>query len=322
MNPISRKSILTIAALTAGFVAMQAQLPKLMVLPHKTWCDTKGYVDKIERNGKTRTTENYEEAFKDPTFTNVEMTLKDLFSEPGMEFPLTSYGEATQEDEDEDALDDAYESAQTGSGLQDNSFDALMAKKANAPDIYIKVGWSEDKVGLKKVINYYVDAVDSYSSKSVATVTGNSEPVAGTTPTGIVIKQGIKDKFAEFANKLTNHFQDLQNNGREIKLAIRIVDNGDGNTFNTEFGGKELSMIINDWIADNTVNHRFSMKNSTRNRLSFDQVRIPFKSPNGSQNNAKQWVDGLRQHIAAVTGIAAENNSRGLGAANLMLGEK
>lgn len=120
-----------------------------------------------------------------------------------------------------------------------------------------------------------------------------------------------------FVGRLQEHFDDLQENGREITVACRIGDNGSGINFNSEFDGKELSTVISDWMNDNTVNHVYSTRNASRNRLSFEQVRIPFKDANGRVMQAKEFVDGLKRHLRSTCGLKSENTTKGLGAGRL-----
>ena len=307
--------------LVCGCMAMVAQKPRLMLLPDRNWCKLNGFGDESTHNGRTTFKENYDAAFTNSAdLTNVESTLKALFTEPGRDFPLVSYNEMVESSDDDDALDDAYEGTEGGT-VTSSAFEDLVAAKANAPDIYLKVGWSVDKVGLRKVVQYRLQAVDTYSNKAVAAIEGTSEPLPVATPLGVIIKQGLKDKMAEFEAKLISHFQDLQTNGREIALRVRLLDSA-GVTFNTEYGGEELATLLNNWLSDNTVEHRFSPKQATRNTMSFDQVRIPFKQANGAQNNARTFVDALRKYLSRSCGLPAENQSRGLGAGMLYVGEK
>lgn len=316
-----RKTILATLFATFAVSGIMAQKPRMMVLPDKTWCISKNYVDIIERNGKERKVENYDKAFADKDLTQIAATLKSIFTAPGREFPLLSYNEVMEADEDDDAIDDAFEGAESGSGVSSNAFEVLMAKKSNTPDIYLKVGWNEEQVGLQKVLAYRLDAIDSYSRKSVATIEGTTVPMPKVTPISTMLSGGIKDKFAEFENKLINHFADLQANGREINLRIRIIDNGSGLTFNKEYGDKELRTMITDWMTANTVGHSYTTKNSTRTQLVFSDVRIPFKKPDGKQNNAESFATQFQNFLKGL-GLPAENASGGLGDGRIYIGEK
>lgn len=314
------KKLLSLLAATVGIgFALNAAPPKLMLLPDKTWCNEKGYVDVNERGGRTVVKERYDRAFLDQSLKNVETEFKSLMS--SLSFPVVSYDEATSNDEDEDAIEEMYESSESGSGIESAGFEQLIAAKGNAPDIYIKVGWSTEKAGLRKALVYRVDAVDAYSSKSVATVTGTTQPVAASTSDALLLMEGLRDKMDEFTSKLQSHFDDVQQNGREISLRVTQIANGSGAKFSDVYGDKKLTQIITDWIADNTVNHQYTEKQATRNRLSYDQVRVALLDEYGRPQQARHWVDKLAAYLQSNYGIASENNSSGLGSGRLMIGE-
>lgn len=312
------------AAIIASLLSVvaQAAAPRLMLLPDKQWCNEHGFVDKQERNGRTKVTERYDEAFLDGTLKNVETEFKSLMTSDGRSFRIDSYSEVMGSADDEDALDEMFEGAESGSGVSSSAFEDVIASKGAAPDIFIKVGWNVEKAGMRKTIIYRVDAVDAYSSKSVATITGTTEPVLSSTSDAICLMTGLRDKMDEFEGKLLNYFEDVQTNGREISLRLRIVDNGSGLKFTDEYDGKELATIITDWVAENTVNHQFTEKQSTRNMMSFDQVRIPLYDERNKPQQAKQWVTKLQNYLKSNYNIVSENNSSGLGSGRLYIGEK
>ncbi len=308
------KNLILGAALTiASAASMQAGAPPtVMFLPDKTWCNEMNYVTRTERNGKTRVSEKYDEAFLNSDLKNVVTQLNTLLSENGLN-PKT-YGESAENDDDEEAEEEMFEGAQSGSGLESNSYDDVLNKLK--PDIIIKLGWNQNKVGFNYTCSYRLEAVDTYSGKSIAAVTAETPTVKTTIPLAAALKNAATEHMSNFAGKLQEHFDDIQTNGREITLTTRIIGNGEGTNFNTEFGGKELGTIIDDWIRDNTQNHVYSQRNATRNRMQFEQMRIPLNM------NARQFVTKLQNYLKSTYGIVAENTTKGLGSGRLYIGEK
>lgn len=308
------KNLILGAALTiASAASMQAGAPPtVMFLPDKTWCNEMNYVTRTERNGKTRVSEKYDEAFLNSDLKNVVTQLNTLLSENGLN-PKT-YGESAENDDDEEAEEEMFEGAQSGSGLESNSYDDVLNKLK--PDIIIKLGWNQNKVGFNYTCSYRLEAVDTYSGKSIAAVTAETPTVKTTIPLAAALKNAATEHMSNFAGKLQEHFDDIQTNGREITLTTRIIGNGEGTNFNTEFGGKELGTIIDDWIRDNTQNHVYSQRNATRNRMQFEQMRIPLNI------NARQFVTKLQNYLKSTYGIVAENTTKGLGSGRLYIGEK
>lgn len=305
-------------AMVSGISAYAAP-PTIMVLPDKVWCNSQGYVETINANGKQRIVEDYGKAFLDSELKNVTTAINSLMQDRN--FPLKDYAAQDESDDDDDMFDEAFSGAESGSEVQGNAIDQLLQK--TRPDILLRIGWDVNKVGFQYNLSYRLEAVDAYSNKAVASVTGESAPTARTTPVAACLKQAAADHIDEFAGKLMSYFDDVQTNGREIRVLLRIIDNGSGLTFNQEYGGKELSQIIYDWMSDNTVSHQFNERTASRNRLAYDQVRIPLKDSNGRPMQARQFVAQLQRYLASAPySIRAENSSPTLGVGRLMLGEK
>ncbi len=290
--------------------------PKLMILPDKTWCVEKGYVTETMRNGKKVVREDYDRALIDADFKNVQLAINQIMAERG--FPLVDALSQQETDDEDEMLDEAYEGAETGAAAATNSYDEIL--KRAKPDITLKLGWNGHTAGSLYSVDYRLEAIDSYSNKSVAPIAGQTGEVRRTVPLSVALKKTATDNMDHFCSTLMSYFDDLQTNGREIRCDIRILDSA-GITMTSEFGDKELSQIIYDWISDNTVNHQFSERSSGRNMARYDQVRIPFKNASGQPMDAKRWVDGLR-NVLRSHGIVADNASSGLGAARIYIGEK
>lgn len=306
-------------ALSIVFVSQFALAapPKLMILPDKTWCVEKGYTTETQRNGKTVVREDYDRALIDPDFQNVQLAIAQVMAE--RQFPIVSALAQQESDDEDEMLDEAFEGAETGSAAATNAYDEII--KRAKPDITLKLGWTEHTAGSLYSVDYRIDAVDTYSNKQVAPIAGQTGEVRRTVPMSVALKQTAKDNMDNFCSTLMSYFTDIQENGREIRLDIRILDNGEGTTMNTEFGGQELSKIIYDWVSDNTVNHQFSERSSGRNMARYDQVRIPLNDSSGRPMDAKRWADGLRNHLRTL-GIVSENASTGLGSGRIYIGEK
>ena len=60
-------------------------------------------------------------------------------------------------------------------------------------------------------------------------------------------------------------------NGREISLVMKVFDDGSGLDFEKEYGDYELNEVIDNWLSDNCVNHRFNKSDGTETTLIYDQ---------------------------------------------------
>lgn len=313
-----RNLLLSASLGLATSLAMQAGAPPtVMVLPDKTMCNEQGWGTTSERNGKTRFTEDYDKAFMSSDLKNVVVKLNDLLKTNGL--PPKDFGASSEIDDDEELEEEFFEGAQTGAGMEQNSYDQLLNKLK--PDIILKVGWNENKIGFNKRLSYRLEALDSYSGKSIAAVIGNTPDIKVITPNDQVLVNAAAENMNDFTYKLQSHFDDIQENGREVTLTVRILQSSPDN-MNSEFNGKELNTIINEWVAENTVNHVFSERNVTRNRQQFEQCRIPLLNSAGKPMQARDWVAQLQKYLKTNYGIVAENATKGLGSGRLYIGEK
>lgn len=309
------KIVLSTAVAAVSVLTLNAGAPPtVMFMPDKTWCNANNYVERSERNGKTRITEKYDEAFLNSDLKNVVVQLNGLMKDNGL--PVKDYGATSEIDDEEEMEEEAYnDDTQSGGTTDMTNYEALMNKLR--PDIIIKIGWDVNKVGFNYTMSYRLEAIDSYSGKSIAQVTAETPTMKTTVPVAAALKNAATEHMGAFIGRLQEHFDDLQTNGREITVACRIGNNGSGINFNSEYDGKELSTIISDWMNDNTVNHVYSTRNSSRNRISFEQVRIPFKDSAGRVMQAKEFVDQLKRYLRSNYNLKSENTTKGLGAGRL-----
>ena len=306
------KIVLSTAVAAVSVLTLNAGAPPtVMFMPDKTWCNANNYVERSERNGKTRITEKYDEAFLNSDLKNVVVQLNGLMKDNGL--PVKDYGATSEIDDEEEMEEEAYnDDTQSGGTMDMTNYEALMNKLR--PDIIITIGWDVNKVGFNYTMSYRLEAIDSYSGKSIAQVTAETPTMKTTVPVAAALKNAATEQMCAFIGR---HFDDLQTNGREITVACRIGNNGSGINFNSEYDGKELSTIISDWMNDNTVNHVYSTRNSSRNRISFEQVRIPFKDSAGRVMQAKEFVDQLKRYLRSNYNLKSENTTKGLGAGRL-----
>ena len=309
------KIVLSTAVAAVSVLTLNAGAPPtVMFMPDKTWCNANNYVERSERNGKTRITEKYDEAFLNSDLKNVVVQLNGLMKDNGL--PVKDYGATSEIDDEAEMEEEAYnDDTQSGGTMDMTNYEALMNKLR--PDIIIKIGWDVNKVGFNYTMSYRLEAIDSYSGKSIAQVTAETPTMKTTVPVAAALKNAATEHMGAFIGRLQEHFDDLQTNGREITVACRIGNNGSGINFNSEYDGKELSTIISDWMNDNTVNHVYSTRNSSRNRISFEQVRIPFKDSAGRVMQAKEFVDQLKRYLRSNYNLKSENTTKGLGAGRL-----
>lgn len=298
-------------------LSAQEKKPTLMILPSDNWCEARYFMTTYENQGLDVQTPNYQQAFVEDS----ELPL--VISKVGG--ILTSLGYSVKDAEMETkavyarmAEDNLTMSKTSGASVAESPLD--MIKRRAKMDIVIQIWWKINKEAAGKSVSFILEAFDSYTSKRVATSSGTGNVSNEVVP--VMLEEAVKDHIQEFDLQMTKYYQEMETKGREIVLNVRVWDNWE-NDLETEFDGEELLDCIQDWLADNAVGGNFNLSDATENFAQFEQVRIPLFDEKGRAMDARAFVNLLRKHLSAAPfEITSKVMLRGLGEANLILGEK
>jgi hypothetical protein len=298
----------------------QAKKPTIMVVPSDVWCNNNGYMMGFDNQGNTVKVPDYRKALQESSdLLLVISKINELMAERG--FPLKNLESSLKSLESQSA-EDAMLMSKGGGEISETPIDALKAV-ANA-DIWIQITWDVNETGPKKSITFNLQGIDAYTDKQIAGASGTGEP-SFTAELPVLLEEAVLAHLDNFNVQLQNHFDDMFENGREIVLRIKTWDTWDYDLETEEFGDDELGFLIEDWVADNTVKNRFSTSNATQTSMLFEQVRIPlYYDRNGQQRalDARRWANGLRKYLKDTYEIESKLMMKGLGQAQLVLGEK
>ena len=272
------------ALLLPAMLMAQAKRPTLMVIPADSWCAANGYM-KTE-DGKL--VPDYEKAWQGT---------QDLFS------VVAKIGELMTD---------------RGFPLKDMS-QSLKNIGQVRTDILMEVGWKVNKTGPKQSVTYTLRGVDAYTLKQIAAGSGTGKP-SFSAELPVLIEEAVLERMDNFADQLQAHFDDLLENGREVSVSVRAEN---GIKFDKEYDGEELTNIIDEWMALNTIGHRYNLSNATETMLDFEQVRIALYADNGMALDTRRFVNDLRKKLSAAPyNIPSKIETNGLGKATLILGKK
>lgn len=298
----------------------QAKKPTLMVVPSDNWCLKNGHYLEYDNQGTKIKLPNYKKALQeDADLLLVISQINGMMAERG--FPLKNLESALKTLEANQAEDNMMASKETGSGTSESPIDML--KKVAKADIIIQLTWTINTTGPKKSITFNLQGLDSYTDKQVATAVGTGQP-SFSAEVPVLLQEAVTAHIDNFNASLQNHFDDMFANGREIIIRVKKWDDWDGD-LESEYGDddEELGVIIEDWIADNTVKSRFSTADMTENMALFEQVRIPLYNAKGRAIDARRFVKGLSKYLKAEPFLIPNKVvMKGLGRATIILGGK
>lgn len=302
---------------STNVVFAQAKKPTLMILPSDNWCEQRYFMTEFDNQGTIQKVPNYKQAFQEDTeLGQVISKIGSLMIDRG--FPLKDAEQELKAIETRNAEDNMTSSKTSGSSISESPLDIL--KKRAKADIVIQIWWKINKVDDQKSVSFILEAFDAYTSKRIASSTGNGSPSNEIIP--VQLEKAILANIEPFAAQLQTHFDDMFTNGREIMLTIKIWDSWE-NDLETEFDGEELTDIIDGWMAENTVSGRYNMTDATENVIRFEQVRIPIYDERERAIDARGFAKELRKFLKVEPYlIESKLMTRGLGEAIIVLGEK
>lgn len=257
----------------------QAKKPTIMVVPSDIWCARNGYVQEFVSMGNVQKIPDYSRAFmENDELRTVISAMSDFMA--ANDFPLQSL-EAELARIKNESLEMAFMTGKETGGVIEESPIEQLRRTAKA-DIILNLDYKITKMGPRRQVEFNLQAVDAYSSKVISGNTGTSSPVSFSTPMTTILEESVLSFKDNFLAGLQRYFDDLFENGREISVTLFRYDSCPVD-FYTEYtlddgDVAELSELIDDWFASNTVEGRFSTNSKSSERMRFNQVRIPIYS--------------------------------------------
>lgn len=295
----------------------QAKKPTLMVVPSDLWCKEYGYLTEFNNQGTKVLIPDYKKALQeDANLILVISKINELMADRG--FPLKNLESILKSLENQSA-EDALLMSSEGAEINENPIDKL--KKVAKADIIIQMTYTIQSVGPKNTVTFNLQGIDSYTNKQIAGSSGTGAP-SFTAEIPVLLAEAVVANIDLYNVQLQNHFDDMFENGREVILRVLTWNNWEHNLESEDFGGDMLSNIIENWVHENTVKNRFSTLDATENMMVFEQVRIPLFNERGQATDTRRWAFNLKKYLMDKFQIESKLMMKGLGQAQLILGDK
>lgn len=311
-------TLITCCIITVCAVA-QAKKPTLMVVPSDAWCQANGFMQQFDNEGVRISIPDYKQAIQNSIDLKLVIAkINDLMAERGFELKDLEQQMKilAQQNAEQNML-----TSKSGNEMAISPVDQIF--NVAKADIIIEITWNITTQGPKKMLTYIMEGKDSYSGKSIGGSSGTGTPSLSS-DVATLLEEAVLSHIDNFNNNLQQHFDDLFANGREVAINIRVFsDNDDDIDLETEYDGKELAEIIDDWMAENTQKGRFSKSGASENYINYEQVRIPLYDPRGVAMDAEMFARQLRNYLRKPPyNITVKVVNRGLGKSLLILGGK
>lgn len=289
-----------------------------MVVPSDVWCVQNNYTNTYDNQGISQIVPDYIKALQtDANLLLAIAKINTMMADRG--FPLKDLQAVTKSIAQQNAEDNMSQSKTSGASLAESPVDRL--RRVAKADIIMQLTYIINQMGPKYSLTYNLQGLDSYTNKQIAGAQGTGKHTFSA-ELPILLEEAVLSNMDEFCTQLMTYFEDINENGREVAVDVRVFDNGSGLDLESEFNDMELSEIIDDWMSDNTVNHVFNKSDASENLIQYEQVRIPLYKENGNQMDTESFVRGLRTYLRKQYQIESKVMARGLGRCILVIGEK
>ena len=303
-----------ILPMDAGFD--KAKKPSLMVVPSRSWCTRNGYMQELEGMGETARIPDYRKAFdNDPQLSNVAAKIGNMTTSRGFDLRMMSNVLTTIQNEQAEAM---VMSSESGAALAENPID-VMRRVAKA-DIWMEVDWQVNETGMQKSITFNLSGIDAYSDEQIANCQGTGQP-SYSAEIPVLMEEAITNNLDNFNEQLMVKFNEWFDQGRQITVQIQVWESSEHN-LESEIGGDELGLLIEDHISATTVNNQFSTDVATTNRMIFTNVRIPMLEESGRAMDARRYGIGIQRMLRDKYSIVSKVMTKGLGQVTIVIGEK
>lgn len=270
-----RSVVLALVLLFAPSVARAQDKPSIMVMPSTMLMQEGGYCRSVNIDGRELPDCDIQKLLTtDKVFASVVANVSIAFQERG--FPIMELEAAVKAAAEEQALRMTSNRAIV-STMQDQ---LLQDAK---PDIAIELKVESSSAMGETKMNVILNAVDVYTSKSVATANMSSQPSSRSTPSELA-KAVVVAMMPSIESKLVDHFRRLATSGREVRLRIEVLESAgleDGVNSEIEVSGDPLPlrMYLSQLVRGVAVNGAVQPGRTGEGQMNFNSVSIPFATP-------------------------------------------
>lgn len=283
MKNIIKYTFVLLFSLMGTIAFSQAKKPTIMVVPSDTWCIEKGYTVDFDNYGTIEKKPDHQAAVLDPEMRLVVAKIGEMMSKEN--FPLERL-DATFKAIETTEGKLKYMTGRDGGQIVQTPLERVM--QTARPDIQLEFYYKENKLGPRHSVTFEMTAIDPYTRTQVASSSGTSEMESSAIELAMLLQQAVDNHIDAFCAQLQAYFDDLFENGREIFVEFRITDASDFD-FYSLVDGVDFCELIEDVMAEKTLNGRFNLLTQDERVLSFNRVRIPLYV-NDRAVDAQGWV--------------------------------
>ena len=288
--------------------------PTLMVFPSDALLKRLGCIKQVDNQGTIVYDRNYSKSFiQESELKFVIASIEETFSKAN--YPLENLEQQLKQISNDNAMD----------MMEGISTDArTMLMNTAKPDFIIEIDYEykqdPNSRNPKKILTYFLIAIDSYTNKTIASVTRSDiKNDDGNNSLSSLIKEDLVNIISDFQSQINKRFNDMLKNGVEITLHIAIDENVNLNLGDECLGTENYNDWINQWLKKNTIKSSYKSVKNTDKEMKFTNVRISTKTPDGQKYTAYDFTNDLKKDFSKSCGLSIANKTQGIADAYLLL---
>jgi hypothetical protein len=267
-------------------LTMLAQRPSIMVVPADVYMNQSGFTNAVtQADGSTRNLPDYQRMFENDRYFRILTTaINSAFQDVG--YPITDF-EATLKRLQNREVELSLSDRPTQLSMRD-----MILSQAKA-DIIMDIDFFVERQMGEPSISFTLNAIDSYTSEPVASVTQSGLPGGGTNLSTLV-KESVVQNMPVFEGRLMNHFNNIRANGRSGIVEVRLSEESPFDLeeyIGTGSDEEELGIIIRELIKKNAVNNVYRVNTSSRTLQIFEDVKVPIFDEEGMPLDVETWAN-------------------------------
>ncbi len=288
----------------------------IMVLPSDKLLQKCGALKITKSMGKTLYFRDYQ-AFLLSNSTNQHIIRSIQNSFNSFDYPLMDLEQSLKSIENQILLDEA-------DGVQKDAKTLLLTSVR--PDIIIEFDYesvvsaaSRDKI--IRTLSYNIVLLDAFSNKAIGSINDfKTTQVESDENVEQILYSAINDNVSKLSKQITNYFEDILENGREITFRVATSSTSPiclQDMYNDE--GHTYSDWIRTWVKTNAKLGTATMQTNSNREMNFVNVRIKNHQEDGTQYNAYDFADEFRKEFYRTFKVQVSNNTQGLANAFLLI---
>ncbi|AWV99612.1 DUF6175 family protein [Arcticibacterium luteifluviistationis] len=164
-------------------------------------------------------------------------------------------------------------------------------------DIYIEVEANINRSNSGNSVTVLMSAFNAFSGESYANKVSISPKFYTENYEKLIVK-AVDEEVPNLLTTISEKFEDIRENGLTITLNGGVSEESDLK-MDTEVDdmGSLLSDLLEEYIADNAYKGNYHLQGVSDTRMTFDQIKVPYKDDNGNSFRSTKFALDLRRFL-------------------------